>query len=367
MSSVAVIGAGAWGTALAIQAARAGNDVTLWARDPARAADDRRQAAKNPRLPGVTAADVDAGCRYACPAPPTRCCWPCRCSTCAACWPACRLSPAPLVVCAKGVETGTLRLPLEVVAELRPRTPAAVLTGPNFAHEIAAGLPAAAVVAASDAGAARQRRRRCSAPPTFRLYGNDDPVGAQVGGAAKNVDRHRRRRGDRRRPGRERPRRADHPRPGRTVAAGRGARRPGGDGDGPVRPGRPAADLHRPGQPQLQPGPGARPRREAGRRPGRPQHGHRGRRHRPRPGGARRRVSTCRSAPPSPRCWRDAPRWPRRWPLCWRGRAATNDATSARWATAVRWRACSPSPTLPRLRGRGGLVPPLPRWRAGAA
>jgi glycerol-3-phosphate dehydrogenase (NAD(P)+) len=96
------------------------------------------------------------------------------------------LPPAPLVVCAKGVEAGTLRLPMEIVAELRPNTAVAVLTGPNFAHEIAAGLPAAAVVAASDA-ALRSELAAMLSTPAFRLYGNDDPVGAQVGGAAKNV------------------------------------------------------------------------------------------------------------------------------------------------------------------------------------
>ena len=92
----------------------------------------------------------------------------------------------PLVACVKGVETGTLRLPLEVIAETQPQAPAAILTGPNFAHEIAAGLPAAAVVAATDA-ALRDRVIAALATPAFRLYGNDDPIGAQVGGAAKNV------------------------------------------------------------------------------------------------------------------------------------------------------------------------------------
>src|SRR6185312_7494383 len=93
---------------------------------------------------------------------------------------------APLVICAKGVETGTLRLPLEVAAATHPDAPAAVLTGPNFAHEIAAGMPAAAVVAATDV-ALRDRVIATLTTPAFRLYGNDDPIGAQVGGAAKNV------------------------------------------------------------------------------------------------------------------------------------------------------------------------------------
>jgi glycerol-3-phosphate dehydrogenase (NAD(P)+) len=184
MSSIAVIGAGAWGTALAIQAMRAGNQVTLWARDPERA---RLIAATrtNARLPGirlpdpvlVTAALPDTAdiALLTVPMQHLRAVLD-------------RLAPglASLVVCAKGVETDTLRLPLEVTAALRPSAQAAVLTGPNFAHEIAAGLPAASVVAATDP-VLRETVAATLSTPAFRLYGNDDPVGAQVGGAAKNV------------------------------------------------------------------------------------------------------------------------------------------------------------------------------------
>jgi glycerol-3-phosphate dehydrogenase (NAD(P)+) len=188
MSEIAVIGAGAWGTALALQAARAGARVTLWARDPGRAA-ALAAGRENPRLPGIRmperirmTADLPAGIGagadallLAVPMQHLR-------------GVAARLPPgaAPLVVCAKGIETGTLRLPTEILAELRPATPCAVLTGPNFAHEIAAGLPAAAVVAAGDA-ALRGEIVSLLATAAFRLYGNDDPVGAQLGGAAKNV------------------------------------------------------------------------------------------------------------------------------------------------------------------------------------
>lgn len=181
MSSVVVIGAGAWGTALAIQAARAGNDVTLWARDPAPIAASRT----SPHLPdaklpdavhvvGKPPATADA-IMLAVPMQHMR-------DTLSRL----TLPEAPLIVCAKGVEARTQRLPLELLTELRPNAPAAVLTGPNFAHEIAAGLPAASVVASSDA-ALRDRIIMLLATPTFRLYGNDDPIGAQVGGAAKNV------------------------------------------------------------------------------------------------------------------------------------------------------------------------------------
>ncbi len=184
MSDVTVIGAGAWGTALAIQAARAGARVQLWARDPSRAAEITAQR-ESPRLPGARLADqvtiIDDLSRVtgivllAVPMQHQR-------------GVLARLLPGtgPLVVCAKGIETGTRLLPLEVVEAVHPGTQAAVLTGPNFAHEIAAGLPAAAVVAAGQA-ALRDRIIAALSTPTFRLYGNDDPIGAQVGGAAKNV------------------------------------------------------------------------------------------------------------------------------------------------------------------------------------
>jgi len=183
MSNVAVIGAGAWGTALAIQAARAGAAVTLWARDPARAA-LIATTRENPRLPAArlpeqvrVTAELPAADDAFLIAVPTQ-----HMRAVAAHLPA----SAPLVCCAKGVEAGTLRLPLEVLAELHPNAPIAVLTGPNFAAEIAAGLPAASVVAAIDP-ALRARIIDLLATPIFRVYGNDDPIGAQVGGAAKNV------------------------------------------------------------------------------------------------------------------------------------------------------------------------------------
>ncbi len=183
MSSVAVIGAGAWGTALAIQAARAGATVTLWARDPARAA-AIAATGENPRLPGARlpegvriTADLPSAADAFLIAVPLQ-----HMRAVAARLP----DGAPMVCCAKGVEAGTLRLPLEILAELHPDAPAAVLTGPNFAGEIAAGLPAASVVAAADP-ALRTRIAGLLATQAFRVYGNDDPIGAQVGGAAKNV------------------------------------------------------------------------------------------------------------------------------------------------------------------------------------
>ncbi len=181
---MAVIGAGDWGTAMAIQAARAGNTVTLWARDPANAA-AIEQSRETPRLPGVRlpgAVRVTAALPLRADllllAVPTQ-----HLRGVLAMLPA---SSVPLVVCAKGVEATTLRLPLEILSEQRPGEPDVVLTGPNFAHEVAAGLPAAAVVAGPDA-AVRDTVAARLATPAFRLYGNDDPIGAQIGGAAKNV------------------------------------------------------------------------------------------------------------------------------------------------------------------------------------
>jgi glycerol-3-phosphate dehydrogenase (NAD(P)+) len=185
---IAVLGAGAWGTALALQAARAGNAVSLWARDADRAA-AILAAGENARyLPGIPltpAISVTADPAQALsealfvlvvvPVQHLR-----------AVLAAMPDTPAPLIVCAKGVERGTLSLPLEVVHQARPGCPAAVLSGPNFAHEVARGLPAAAVVACRDP-ALRGMAADLLGTAGFRLYGGDDPMGVQVGGAAKNV------------------------------------------------------------------------------------------------------------------------------------------------------------------------------------
>ncbi|MBP0466069.1 NAD(P)H-dependent glycerol-3-phosphate dehydrogenase [Roseomonas sp. PWR1] len=185
---IAVLGAGAWGTALALQAARAGRDVVLWARDPARAGEIAAARENTRYLPGAAlpaamavtadaAAALDGAALVLCVVPvqalrgvlarlPAR--------------------GAPMLVCAKGVEAATQRLPLEVVAEAHPDRSAGVLSGPNFAHEVARGLPAAAVVAAADP-ALREAGLALLGSAAFRLYAGEDPVGAQVGGAAKNV------------------------------------------------------------------------------------------------------------------------------------------------------------------------------------
>ncbi len=175
---IAVIGAGAWGTALAVLFAKAGKNVTLWARSPDKAA-QMRATRENPRLPGarlpenlaithqIPAADI---LLLAVPMQHLRAILP-------------ALPPGPpLLLCCKGLERETLLLPPEMVAS----RPAAMLTGPNFAHEIAAGLPAAAVLAMPDA-ATRAELIAALRTSTLRLYGSPDALGAALGGAAKNV------------------------------------------------------------------------------------------------------------------------------------------------------------------------------------
>jgi len=181
MNRIAVVGAGAWGTALAMQAARAGAEVSLWARNPAPLA----AARANPRLPGfilpdsisITGALPGVGLDAILLAVPVQ-----HLRDIAALF----APTAPLVICSKGIEAATGELPGEIARALHPGADLAVLTGPNFAHEVARGLPAAAVLAAED-GVLRAALADMLATPAFRIYGNDDVLGVQLGGAAKNV------------------------------------------------------------------------------------------------------------------------------------------------------------------------------------
>jgi glycerol-3-phosphate dehydrogenase (NAD(P)+) len=92
----------------------------------------------------------------------------------------------PLVLCAKGIEAGTRMLVGEAARAVQPNAPIAVLSGPTFAHEVAAGLPTAVTLACEDAALAAALAERLAAP-TFRIYASDDVIGAEIGGAVKNV------------------------------------------------------------------------------------------------------------------------------------------------------------------------------------
>jgi glycerol-3-phosphate dehydrogenase (NAD(P)+) len=183
MLDVLVAGGGAWGTALALQAERAGARTGLWLRNP-QAAARVRETRRNDRLPGVALPDsiavtddLAAAARLVLLAVPAQ-----HLRTVSR-----RLAGgAPVVACAKGIEAGTSLLPLEILAATQAGVACAVLSGPNFAHELAAGLPAATVAASVHAGL-RAQVAEALGTPLFRIYGNDDPVGVQIGGAAKNV------------------------------------------------------------------------------------------------------------------------------------------------------------------------------------
>jgi glycerol-3-phosphate dehydrogenase (NAD(P)+) len=186
---VGVRGSGAWGTALAIVAARAGCQVRLVGRDPAL---PNLAAARGecPSLPGiplpetvavscdpVMLADVDALVL----AVPTQ-------STRAALEDLATVVPAAttIVSAAKGIERGTGALVADIITSLRPQAPVAVLSGPGFADDVGRGLPTAVTIAAAGIATA-DHVARLFAGPAFRPYTTDDLVGVQLGGALKNV------------------------------------------------------------------------------------------------------------------------------------------------------------------------------------
>jgi glycerol-3-phosphate dehydrogenase (NAD(P)+) len=187
--SVAVIGAGAWGTALAGVAARAGREVVLYARDAASAAEIAATRA-NPKLSGVR---LDASVRatndialsaradiilIATPAQNLR-------AAVAALAP--HLAKAtPVIACAKGIERGTHKFMTEVIAETAANAIPAILSGPSFAEDVARGLPTAVTLAARDERLASALVRALGSS-TFRPYHSTDVRGVEIGGAAKNV------------------------------------------------------------------------------------------------------------------------------------------------------------------------------------
>ncbi len=185
-----VIGAGAWGTALAQVCARAGLRVTLQARETEVVESIVARRENTLFLPGVVlepeiAAVADMAGLASCdlilavaPAQHLR-------SALKALAPHLR-SGVPVVLCAKGVEQGTLKLMSEVAAEVLPAAPLAVLSGPSFAGEVARGLPTAVTLACEDEALGR-RIIEAIAIPAFRPYLAADMIGAEAGGAVKNV------------------------------------------------------------------------------------------------------------------------------------------------------------------------------------
>ncbi len=190
---IRVLGAGAFGTALAIALARNG-PVTLWARDPAQAqamAATRENAARLPGCPlpaavhvtaefdapDFDAPDEDTPCLLAVPMQRLRDLLTTQ---------AVRPGRAPLVACCKGIERESGQGPASVIADVLPGARAAVLTGPSFAADIARGMPTALTLACADDTLGRALQARLSTG-SLRLYRTRDVAGAELGGALKNV------------------------------------------------------------------------------------------------------------------------------------------------------------------------------------
>jgi glycerol-3-phosphate dehydrogenase (NAD(P)+) len=188
-NTVAVIGAGAWGTALATVAARAGRTVTLHARDAGHAA-RIATARENPRLPGIKlAADiaVTADLAQAARAQIILVATPAQHLRGAVNALARHLAPAtPVIACAKGIEHGTHKFMTDVIAEAALRAVPAILSGPSFADDVARGLPTAVTLATKDEALAASLVQALGSP-TFRPYHSTDVRGVEIGGAAKNV------------------------------------------------------------------------------------------------------------------------------------------------------------------------------------
>lgn len=186
---IGIVGAGAWGTALGAAAARAGRRVTLWAREEDVVASVNSVRENTRFLPGIslegaiTASGDGAaleGCDLILLAMPAQ-----NLRTVTANF-APYFKNAPLVICAKGVELESGALMSEVAHEVVGDRPLAILSGPTFAHEVARGLPTAVTLACAD-NALGAAIAAALGGATFRPYLSDDMVGAQIGGALKNV------------------------------------------------------------------------------------------------------------------------------------------------------------------------------------
>lgn len=186
---IGVVGGGAWGTALALAAARAGRHVTLWARDPGSVA-AMRETGVAPRLPGITMdrrvhatdslADL-AAMQALVVAVPTQ-------SQRSVLHALAEVLPPglPVISAAKGIERDTGYFVTQVIADAWPGAIPAILSGPSFADDVGKGLPTAVTLAAADHGLAQSLAEALSSP-AFRIYHGSDVRGVEIGGAAKNV------------------------------------------------------------------------------------------------------------------------------------------------------------------------------------
>ena len=186
---IAVLGAGAWGTALALACARAGRSVTLWEHDPTNAERLKKQRESH-FLPGILlddriaiASDLAEAARAAAillvvPAQAVR-------AVIQALAPA-LAERTPVIVCAKGIERGSKKFMTEVIAECAPKASPAILSGPSFAADVARGMPTAVTLAAADGKLAAELAQAVGSA-TLRPYHSNDVRGVEIGGAAKNV------------------------------------------------------------------------------------------------------------------------------------------------------------------------------------
>lgn len=191
MENVFVIGGGAWGTALAAAARRAGREVVVYARETEVVNAINAGAANPVYLPDVSLPDGLGAVREIA-------------DGCEDCDAVILVVPAqfvrataeelaktlskrvPVVLAAKGIEQGSLALMTEIAADVLPNNPLAVISGPSFATEVARGLPAAVTLACAD-DLLGKKLVNMIAGPTFRIYQSNDLIGAEIGGSVKNV------------------------------------------------------------------------------------------------------------------------------------------------------------------------------------
>lgn len=187
---IGVVGAGAWGTALAILARRAGAEVTLWSRNQSVVDAVERARTNAVYLPDIyidPSIAVTTELSRVCTADALLLVVPSQSMRSIAIAMSDLVGAhIPLIICTKGIERGSLALMSEVVSSILPENPVAVLSGPNFADEAASGKPTATALACADA-IMGDKLAYAVGGRMFRVYGNQDLMGTQIGGAVKNV------------------------------------------------------------------------------------------------------------------------------------------------------------------------------------